>query len=128
MTTATPTRTLADVYRERLEQADPSDKLYSAIGDAISSMAPYSGETQDLRPSEVAWLDALAGAAVAAAREAAIAAIVDVYSRRLLQLMPERPGEGLGPRDPSAPIDLWAQGGESLTADADLVWDAEPER
>lgn len=126
MTTATPTRTLADVYRERLEQADPSDKFWSAIGDAIGSMAPYSGETGDLRPSEVAWLDQVAAEAVDAAKMAALAAIVDVYARNLLRLMPERPGEA--PRDPSAPIDLWARGGDSLNADAALVWDAEPER
>jgi hypothetical protein len=114
MATATPTRTLADVYRDRLAATDYSDRLATAIGDAVGEMAPYSHETGDLRPSEIAWLDQLAGDAVEAAKAAAIAAIADVYARALPRLLPSS-------GDPAAPAHLWEQGGDVLQADVELA-------
>lgn len=114
MTTATPTRLLADVFRERLAEADPSDKLYSAIADAIGTMAPYVGETEDLRPSEVAWLDQLATEAADSAKAAVIEVVAAVFTRQLPRLLPSR-------EDDNAPPDLWAQGGDAINGDAEIA-------
>lgn len=114
MTTATPTRTLADAFLDRLHEEDQSDKLGTAIADAISTMAPYVGETEDLRPSEVVWLDQLATEAGDAGRAAALAAIVAVFERELPRLLPSR-------EDGNVPPHLWEQGGDAINGDAEIA-------
>ena len=112
--TVTKPRDLEDVYRERLAAADPGDTLMTALNDVISTMAPYSHETGDLRPSEVAWLDELAGEAAQAAKDAALAAIADVYARELERLLPSS-------NDPAVPAGLWEQAGDTIQRDAEAA-------
>lgn len=116
--TATPTRTLGDVYRERLAEKDPGDTLMTALNDVISTMAPYAHETGDLRPSEVEWIDQLHGKAAAAGKEAALTAMVEVYERELPRLAPPDGIFGGGmPEDGMVPPDLYVQGGDFLRDD-----------
>lgn len=116
-TTATPTRTLADVYRERLAEADP-DALDEAIFGAIRIMAPYRYDNADLRPSEAEWLGALAEEAAEHAKVAALDVIFTIYERELARLVPESGlYSGGSPADAAVPTDLWIHGGDTLRED-----------
>ena len=77
MTTATPTRTLADVFRERIagDGITPTSKLDEAINGVADAMTPYHSE--DLpRPVQI-WLDAQMLAVQDAAWDAAVAALIE---------------------------------------------------
>ena len=112
MATATPTRTLADVYRERSAVVDGTDDLQSMLHKFVSAMVPY--DTDDQRPSEQEWLDDVQTRAVDAAAEAVIAAVAAVYAGELPKLLPSA-------SDPMAPPDLWAQGPDEIRDDAELA-------
>jgi hypothetical protein len=114
VTTATPTRTLADVYSERLAAQDPTDRLLDAIEDAIHSMVPYTGDERDLRPSEEKWLGDRLTEAADAAKAAVIATVADLYGRELPRLLPSA-------NDPTVPAHLWEQGPDELREDVELL-------
>jgi len=112
MATATPTRTLADVYRERYDALNPSDELYSAINAAISDMAPY--HSGDLRPSEETWIDELSADALDAAKLAIFEAVAKVMGPQIRRLLPSV-------EDVQVPVDLWVHGPDELREDSELA-------
>jgi hypothetical protein len=83
------------------------------VGDAVSAMAPWYGDNVDeLRQSEVDWLDGVLSDAREAAENAAIDAAVAILTKRLREL---------AARGASVPAHLLEKGPAELRADLALL-------
>jgi hypothetical protein len=123
VTIATPTRALRDVLVERLrtnESKVPGPSLHVQWDDGVSALvfgmtgAWFGDDRDELRASEVAWLQALETEAIDAAEEAAITAAVAVLEAGLRRL-----AEG----GETVPAHLLEQGPDELREDVELVPD-----
>lgn len=121
MATATPTQTLRERLVWRLEAVEwpvgthPAIEFDNGIGDLAAGLthAWYGDDLDELRGSEVHWLDRLQLDARTAAKEAAIDAAVDVLKAGLRRLADSE--------DPTVPAHLLEQGTDELREDVALV-------
>ncbi len=124
MTTATPTRTMRDVLLERMEADRSGNPPHASVefDDGIGAMVyaatrPWRHEDEDeLRASELRWIQEVEHEADEAAREAAIDAAVAVLEAGLRRLA--------NPDDPTVPAHLLEQGPDELRDDVALVTSA----